>query len=159
MHQKKSCLSEFFSAKSFVLISKKFRRSRFGQSDGFLPLTIRLKNQILAVFAFSACSIRHCSHSRPHESVHLASLEFFDTFFTGGSTRKFLIGSWSEDLRKPIVIIGKYVCASSLIWVHFVHSGKLIRVFWILLTRLFDSVTPLGPYLSLIHISEPTRPY
>jgi len=77
----------------------------------FCHLMYVWKVEFWPFFAFPACCARHCSLFRPPASVQLASLESSDPFFTGGSTRKHLMGSGSgcEDSRIPTVIIEKYV--------------------------------------------------
>jgi len=48
--KRKPCLSEFLSAKSFVVTQKHFPPGWFDWEDGFSSLTLRFKNQILAIF-------------------------------------------------------------------------------------------------------------
>jgi len=49
--KKKSCLSEFFSAKSVVVTQKNFPLDWFGWKDSFpFPLKLRSKSRILAIF-------------------------------------------------------------------------------------------------------------
>jgi len=89
-HSPETTLSEFFSAKNFVVTQNKFPPGWSGWKVSFSSLKLRSKSQILAIFAFSACCVQHCSHSGASALVQLASLESSYLFYVGGSTRKSL---------------------------------------------------------------------
>ena len=91
--QKKYCLSEFFSAKSFVVTQNKFPSGWSGLKDSFSSLKLRSEKVEFRPFsAFLADCVQHCSHFRASALVQLASLESSDPFCAGGSTLKSLWG-------------------------------------------------------------------
>jgi len=88
--KKKSCLSEFFRQKVSLWPENIFQLVGLGEKIALLPpsFELRLKSQILAILALAACCVQHWTHSRASASVQLASLEFSDPFYEGGSIRK-----------------------------------------------------------------------
>jgi len=101
-------LSEFFSAK--VLLRPKTNSHLVGRAEKipFLPLNYDQKVKFWPFLPFLACCVQHCSHSRASALVQLASMELFDPFYSGGSTRN-PMGSWRADTRTPVVIMAKYI--------------------------------------------------
>jgi len=85
----KSCLSEFFPAKSTVVAQKEFPPGWSGWKDSIFSFKLRSKSQIWAIFG--SC-VQHSSHSRASALVQLASMESSDPFYAGGLTRKSLLG-------------------------------------------------------------------
>jgi len=92
VQRKKSCLSEFFSAKCFVVTEKNFHLVGGTGNIAFPPLNYDQKVEFWPFLAFLACCIQHCSHSRASALTQLALLESFDPFYAGGSIRKPLWG-------------------------------------------------------------------
>ena len=93
MQQKKSPVSaNFFRQK--VLLWPKQNSHLIDQAEkiAFPSLNYDQKVKFWPFLAFLACCVQHCSHSRASVLVQLASLESFDLFYAGGSTRKSLWG-------------------------------------------------------------------
>jgi len=108
--KQKSCLSEFFSPKSFVVTQNNFPPSWFGWEDSFSLPYITLEKSNFGLFR----RVRPAVYNTVDYgySLRVGAVGFITVFWPllcSWFDTEVPMGAWSEDTRTPVVIMAKYV--------------------------------------------------